>query len=326
MRHNDTRMVLKPDSEFFRYFVDPSGKRRDGRTPVVVLAAGRAAATGAGSGTGGAERHCARRGGRAMSDFLVAIGLVFAIEGILFAAFPGAAKQAMAHVTGDAGYGLARDRHRLRGGRRTPGLAGARLSRRLRAAFPPQIRRFADRPIRLVPAGATLLASVRAAEALSPQRYLQENSTAMARLLTALTHAFWRPALTVAAGRGARAARAFDAGVRARPGKHRRRRREGDRRGGQHLDLAEGRGRSRRRTAPTPQPAAGLAVRGVLRGVLQEPPRPGRRATDAEPPAAPRQLARLRLRHRSVRHRRHQQPRHRRSRRDHRRSSTTARG
>jgi membrane protease subunit HflC len=32
MRHNDTRMVLQPDSEFFRYFVDPSGKR-DGAPP-----------------------------------------------------------------------------------------------------------------------------------------------------------------------------------------------------------------------------------------------------------------------------------------------------
>ena len=29
MRHGDTRMVLSPDSEFFRYFVDPSGKSRD---------------------------------------------------------------------------------------------------------------------------------------------------------------------------------------------------------------------------------------------------------------------------------------------------------
>jgi membrane protease subunit HflC len=29
MRSNDTRMVLQPDSEFFRYFVDPSGKTRD---------------------------------------------------------------------------------------------------------------------------------------------------------------------------------------------------------------------------------------------------------------------------------------------------------
>jgi len=33
LRHNDTRMLLKPDSEFFRYFVDPSGKpREDART------------------------------------------------------------------------------------------------------------------------------------------------------------------------------------------------------------------------------------------------------------------------------------------------------
>ena len=31
MRHNDTRMVLSPDSEFFRYFVDPSGKPRETR-------------------------------------------------------------------------------------------------------------------------------------------------------------------------------------------------------------------------------------------------------------------------------------------------------
>jgi membrane protease subunit HflC len=29
MRNSDTRMVLQPDSEFFRYFVDPSGKGRD---------------------------------------------------------------------------------------------------------------------------------------------------------------------------------------------------------------------------------------------------------------------------------------------------------
>ena len=30
LRANDTRMLLKPDSEFFRFFVDPSGKPRDG--------------------------------------------------------------------------------------------------------------------------------------------------------------------------------------------------------------------------------------------------------------------------------------------------------
>ena len=30
LRSNDTRMLLRPDSDFFRYFVDPSGKPRDG--------------------------------------------------------------------------------------------------------------------------------------------------------------------------------------------------------------------------------------------------------------------------------------------------------
>ena len=34
LRANDTRMVLKPDSDFFRYFGDPSGKSRDG-TPTI---------------------------------------------------------------------------------------------------------------------------------------------------------------------------------------------------------------------------------------------------------------------------------------------------
>jgi membrane protease subunit HflC len=33
MRHNDTRMVLRPDSEFFRYFGDPKGKLRDDPKP-----------------------------------------------------------------------------------------------------------------------------------------------------------------------------------------------------------------------------------------------------------------------------------------------------
>jgi uncharacterized protein YjeT (DUF2065 family) len=47
-----------------------------------------------------------------MWDFIVAIGLVLALEGLLFAAFPGAAKQAMASVleTPDAilrGVGIA---------------------------------------------------------------------------------------------------------------------------------------------------------------------------------------------------------------------------
>ena len=32
LRHNDTRLLLKPDSDFFRYFVDPAGRPRDNTT------------------------------------------------------------------------------------------------------------------------------------------------------------------------------------------------------------------------------------------------------------------------------------------------------
>ncbi len=39
MKHNDTRMLLRPDSEFFRYFVDPFGKPRESApTPPRALA------------------------------------------------------------------------------------------------------------------------------------------------------------------------------------------------------------------------------------------------------------------------------------------------
>jgi membrane protease subunit HflC len=44
MRHTDTRMLLRPDSEFFRYFVDPTGKPRDNdatRAPASPPAAAR---------------------------------------------------------------------------------------------------------------------------------------------------------------------------------------------------------------------------------------------------------------------------------------------
>lgn len=33
LRHNDTRMVLQPDSEFFRYFLDPAGRPRENSLP-----------------------------------------------------------------------------------------------------------------------------------------------------------------------------------------------------------------------------------------------------------------------------------------------------
>jgi modulator of FtsH protease HflC len=46
LRHNDTRMLLKPDSEFFRYFVDPMGRggnggARPGAAPSALPAAPR---------------------------------------------------------------------------------------------------------------------------------------------------------------------------------------------------------------------------------------------------------------------------------------------
>jgi membrane protease subunit HflC len=39
LKHNDTRLVLKPDTNFFRYFNDPSGKTRDATTPPAAPAA-----------------------------------------------------------------------------------------------------------------------------------------------------------------------------------------------------------------------------------------------------------------------------------------------
>jgi membrane protease subunit HflC len=36
LKHNDTRLLLKPDSNFFRYFTDPSGKQRDKAGTAVV--------------------------------------------------------------------------------------------------------------------------------------------------------------------------------------------------------------------------------------------------------------------------------------------------
>lgn len=44
------------------------------------------------------SRRAACRGCLSMSDFLVALGLVLAFEGLIFAAFPANAKQAMASV------------------------------------------------------------------------------------------------------------------------------------------------------------------------------------------------------------------------------------
>jgi hypothetical protein len=66
---------------------------------------------------------------------LVAIGLVFAIEGILFAAFPGPVKRAMAHVTETADRRLAAGWDRFRGDRGAAGVAGSGVNLRGRSRF-----------------------------------------------------------------------------------------------------------------------------------------------------------------------------------------------
>jgi membrane protease subunit HflC len=40
LRHNDTRMLIKPDSDFFRYFTDPTGRPRGEGAPGAPRAAG----------------------------------------------------------------------------------------------------------------------------------------------------------------------------------------------------------------------------------------------------------------------------------------------
>jgi membrane protease subunit HflC len=41
MKHGDTRLVLKPDTTFFRYFNDPSGKPRPNSPPAASAAPAR---------------------------------------------------------------------------------------------------------------------------------------------------------------------------------------------------------------------------------------------------------------------------------------------
>ena len=102
LRHNDTRMLLKPDSEFFRYFVDPSGKRD-------VRRASAGSVNQIGFWRNQANQVLINRADRlqggngewafgAMTDFVVALGLVFVLEGLLFAAFPDLAKKALHSV------------------------------------------------------------------------------------------------------------------------------------------------------------------------------------------------------------------------------------
>ena len=93
LKANDTRMLLKPDSEFFRFFVDPSGKPREGGARARKRRRPRARRLRARRRSKQAGRHHHDTGQAKMAQFIVAIGLVLVIEGLLFAAFPRAAKR-----------------------------------------------------------------------------------------------------------------------------------------------------------------------------------------------------------------------------------------
>ena len=92
LRSNDTRMLLKPDSEFFRFFVDPSGKPREPGASSDTPRRSRTAPA-ADSEIAVELRHHGSGQASKMAEFIVAIGLVLVIEGLLFAAFPRAAKR-----------------------------------------------------------------------------------------------------------------------------------------------------------------------------------------------------------------------------------------
>ena len=79
LKANDTRMLLKPDSDFFRYFADPSASREGAPAPRPC-----AASRGTCSRSRRpddviepiARRATASRWSGTMSDFIVAVGLV----------------------------------------------------------------------------------------------------------------------------------------------------------------------------------------------------------------------------------------------------------
>ena len=123
LKQNDTRYVLGPDSSFFRFFNDPSGKM-----PAETATPGRHA------GACAVKQEEARLG---MSDFLAALGLVFVIEGLDLRGLSRPRQEGDAERPGDARPFAADARHRRRGDRAGAGLAGAGGRPRVRctAAF-----------------------------------------------------------------------------------------------------------------------------------------------------------------------------------------------
>ena len=112
LKSNDTRFLLRPDSDFFKFFSNSSGK-----PPAAPTASGRSETANAGArrrlgqadqedeaerrfaGTPKAKKHQA--GGFspmrsiAFADFLIGVGILFVLEGLLFAASPAWMRRAM---------------------------------------------------------------------------------------------------------------------------------------------------------------------------------------------------------------------------------------
>ena len=110
LRHTDTRFLLKPDTSFFRFFNNPSGK-----LPAVTAPPAAPAAL-----TGRAKAGMSRFPGRARA------GLRDRGPGVCRLSRPGQAGDGERH--GNAGGVLTRDRHRLGGHRPDPGVVGAQLT------------------------------------------------------------------------------------------------------------------------------------------------------------------------------------------------------
>ena len=103
LKSNDTRFLLRPDSDFFQFFSNSSGK-----PPAAAAAAAarrsrkRCAEAGDGSRFGRSQTKNEHQAGGfspmrsiAFADFLIGVGILFVLEGLLFAASPAWMRRAM---------------------------------------------------------------------------------------------------------------------------------------------------------------------------------------------------------------------------------------
>ena len=124
LKHGDTRLLLQPDSDFFRYFDDPSGKSLPGGTN--TQAAAPSGLRGAIPPSAGSQRYRVWRPGDVR--FPGRARLVLRDRGHLSCRVSGQRQAGDGDRDGNARRPVADRRHRFGGGRRADRLAGARLS------------------------------------------------------------------------------------------------------------------------------------------------------------------------------------------------------